>query len=266
MATATGKTTNGRKKKSTPTNRISKVAGKPKAVSKPAKKTKVGDGSTFIEIAPLKEGTVIAEVGGKAVLSHHFGKKARDQMLADQQKKGKTKDKPKRVPEQDFKDAMHIIKGDRNKPFAKGTIHGLPAAAFRKGMVRAGKGMGIHMTDSYLFLRVQGHPDAPSLLPITFKKLEMHESYVRLSGKTADLRFRPIYTEWKCQVRIEYDATIIGPDSVLHLLTRAGRYVGVGDWRLEKGGDMGGYDILQAKLLRETIFANVLAVSHPHLK
>jgi hypothetical protein len=60
---------------------------------------------------------------------------------------------------------------------------------------------------------------------------ERIESLVRNDNGGADIRVRPMWREWEADVTLEFDADMITPESVINLLDRAGRQVGIGEGR-----------------------------------
>jgi hypothetical protein len=59
----------------------------------------------------------------------------------------------------------------------------------------------------------------------------------------ADLRYRPEFRNWKCVVELEIDAELLQAGDVLALIGRAGFGVGLCEWRPEKGGEFGRYEV-----------------------
>ena len=60
---------------------------------------------------------------------------------------------------------------------------------------------------------------------------ERTEMLVRNDNGGADIRIRPMWREWEADVTVEFDADMITAESVVNLLDRAGRQVGVGEGR-----------------------------------
>ena len=69
----------------------------------------------------------------------------------------------------------------------------------------------------------------------------MEEDVVRLKdiGRTADLRYRARFDEWSAQFTVEFLADVMNAQTVINLFNRAGFTSGLGEWRPEKGGEMG---------------------------
>lgn len=160
-----------------------------------------------------------------------FSEKAKQKMMADMAtpkaaKKAKTARDP-RDYERDFLQAQHI---------STAGWHGIPCPAFRAAMIDACRTVGLVMTKAKMsvfvvpdgFDRSEGTPlvriDAPS-------PPEKTESLVRNDNGSADIRIRPMWREWGADVTIEFDADMITAESVVNLLDRAGRQVGIGEGR-----------------------------------
>ena len=71
----------------------------------------------------------------------------------------------------------------------------------------------------------------------------MREDVVRLNGKTADLRYRGEFYPWSTVLRVKINAQVIAPETVFALITQAGFSVGVGEWRPERNGQYGCFEV-----------------------
>lgn len=70
----------------------------------------------------------------------------------------------------------------------------------------------------------------------------MREDVVRV-GMGTDLRYRPEFPEWSTVLRVVYVTSALERASVLSLIDAAGMGVGVGEWRPERKGDFGTFQI-----------------------
>jgi hypothetical protein len=120
----------------------------------------------------------------------------------------------------------------------------VPAGAFRNAIVSAGRfSDGIPMTKitgSIFFL--------DDLVVIDHDKCVMREDMVRVGGKgpgtgTADLRYRPEYQNWRAKLKIQFNANVISLEQLLNLVQLDGFSVGICEWRPEKKGQFGRFDI-----------------------
>lgn len=73
----------------------------------------------------------------------------------------------------------------------------------------------------------------------------MRQDTVRLAGigRTSDLRFRAQFVEWRADLQVTFVSSMLSTDSVLSLIDAGGMCCGVGEWRVERGGDFGKYRI-----------------------
>ena len=62
-------------------------------------------------------------------------------------------------------------------------------------------------------------------------------------GKARILRCRPCWSQWKMKVPLEIDTAILTPEQVEESLSLAGRIIGIGDYRPEKGGGFGRFSV-----------------------
>lgn len=58
-------------------------------------------------------------------------------------------------------------------------------------------------------------------------------------GKARIPRCRPCWAKWQMRVPLEIDTSILTPAHILESLSLAGRIIGIGDYRPEKGGGFG---------------------------
>jgi hypothetical protein len=72
---------------------------------------------------------------------------------------------------------------------------------------------------------------------------ELREDTVRLPSGVADVRFRPMFVEWSAELEVEFVASSISEESLLSLIDAGGQFVGIGDWRPERTGQFGTYEI-----------------------
>ena len=119
---------------------------------------------------------------------------------------------------------------------------GFPASAFKQCAVRAGKGLGLAMTDTRtLFFVLPNAPDG-ECVAIKSKKPLLRKDPVNVkTGK--DLRFRPEFRNWKADLLIKFDADRITIEQIANLLNHGGQTVGVGEWRPEKNGTFGTFEV-----------------------
>jgi len=62
-------------------------------------------------------------------------------------------------------------------------------------------------------------------------------------GQATLLRTRPIFHNWSFEFTTMYDPSVINEGSLFQAATDAGRLVGICDWRIEKGGNFGRFNV-----------------------
>ena len=73
--------------------------------------------------------------------------------------------------------------------------------------------------------------------------IQMRQDMVTVGMGSADIRFRGQIQEWEAEVMIQYDADILSAEQILNLLQRAGFSQGLGEWRPEKNGSNGTFEV-----------------------
>lgn len=180
-------------------------------------------------------------IGTTPLIVHNFSEKSKRQMLDAQQ--GRKNVKVARDPETEYQAAFYRIARE-GQPDA----YGVPAVAFKQATISAArfyKAVKMSELKQALFFRGILTKADPQQLVEIHGEPEMREDVVRLGGasRSADLRYRPEFREWRATLEIEYVSSLLSQESVLSLVDAAGLGVGVCEWRPEKGGDFGRYQI-----------------------
>ena len=53
------------------------------------------------------------------------------------------------------------------------------------------------------------------------------------------MRTRPVFPDWAVTFTVEFDTAELDPEKYVEFIQKAGKMVGIGDWRPEKNGQMG---------------------------
>ena len=69
-----------------------------------------------------------------------------------------------------------------------------------------------------------------------------HEAVVAVQRQRI-LRVRPLFPEWASEFRVSADDELASEESLRDWLTTAGELIGLGDWRIDKGGAYGGFKL-----------------------
>jgi hypothetical protein len=162
-------------------------------------------------------------------------------MMLDAQMGKKNAKEPKN-PEQDFKDSMYLFTEPEG-------AHGFPIMGFKAATVKGGGrifGKAVKMTElrqNFTFLADGLDASGTQLVRIDSKPPFMREDMVRVGMGTADIRYRAQYDDWSAVLRIQFVPNLIDLGSVVALVD-AGGTNGVGEWRPEKNGSFGTFEVV----------------------
>lgn len=169
--------------------------------------------------------------GTAPLIQHKWSEKAKKQILDNQMKKAAAA-LPAKDPEADYQDSMYKLSGGR---------YGFPAVAFKSAAVRAGKLLGLAMTDTRQMFFVL--PDDGDLVVINGTP-SPREDMVKISN-TVDIRYRAEFREWSAVLTVKFNADLISEEQLANLIEAAGFSVGVGEWRPEKNGLFGTFTLVK---------------------
>lgn len=175
-------------------------------------------------------------IGTAPLIVHRFSEKAKRQMLDAMQ--GRKSPKEAKNPEADYEAAFY--RTDEGG-------YGFPVIAFKAATVGAarfyGKSVSMTALRQFVFFDAPFSKDAgQKLAPITGEP-HMREDVTRVGMGGTDLRYRPEFTEWSTEVEVTYVKSMLTRESVLSLIEAGGMGIGVGEWRPEKKGDFGTFQI-----------------------
>jgi hypothetical protein len=169
-------------------------------------------------------------IGDSPLIVHAWSKKAKEAILAKQQKKA-SKGKEVRDPERDFQESLYRMED--------GT-YGFPAVAFKAAAVTVCSQIdGI----TKVFARQTFHVLGGDLIQIQGDEPVMREDMVRVGMGTADLRYRGEFKQWWVRLDLEYNASAISKEQLVNIFNTSGFGVGIGEWRPEKDGRNGRYHV-----------------------
>lgn len=173
-------------------------------------------------------------VGTSPLIVHRFSEKAKQMLDAMQ---GRKTPKEPKDPEAEFQSSLYFLKD--------GETYGFPVIAFKAATVGAGRFYSqLTMTSlkQSLFFRGEPGDDGRQMARIDGDPI-MREDTVRVGRGGADLRYRGQFTEWSTAVDVTYVKSALTRESVLSLIDAGGMGIGVGEWRPERDGDFGTYQI-----------------------
>jgi len=194
--------------------------------------------STSLIVEKLKQSTITLPIVGTGPLIYNsMSLKAMSALFMGAAKKTAAQKKDiKHNPEEEFVDSCYINGQDGaylSFP-STGIKRGMATSALEtEGVTKAGINRGIYVVGEHI--NIWGRP-------------YMNMSVVRSSdiNRTPDIRTRAKLPRWCSEVTIRYISPTFTQNNITSLLTNAGTLCGLGDWRIEKGGPMGGYKLKEA--------------------
>jgi hypothetical protein len=177
-------------------------------------------------------------LGTSALIQHCWSAKGLREMRMTKSERAlhKKQNPPKsRNPEEEAEAATHRMSDGS---------YAVPVTAIKASIISAAhKDLGIEKTavKKSLFLIA----DEGDLIRMTCSEPTVREDIVRIGMGSTDLRYRPQFDDWSVKITAQVDADILSADILANLVKRAGFGVGIGEWRPEKGGDFGRFEIDQ---------------------
>lgn len=176
--------------------------------------------------------------GTAPLVVHKFSAKAKA-MIRQKQEAGSLANKGKSKSAKDFEE---VFQGARH--ISTEGWDGIPAAAFRAGIISACRLVGFKMTLAKLsiFVAADGFDETegtPLVRILSPAEPERNESMVRLATGVCDISVRPMWRYWGAELRIQYDADQFTADDVRNLLARVGAQVGVCEGRPDSKSSAG---------------------------
>lgn len=199
----------------------------------------------LIQIPPfVEDGAILRLIGESPIMFHGWTEKAREQMRkihTGGEKKVTTKKKEKRNPKQEFEDAKYTTPDGKE---------GIPARNIKKCLMEAAVLFGNDVSKAMLgrIVRVGKTLELDEVIPFNGEtsKAIMDERAVRLQGVTTDLRYRPRYDKWSVDVPIRWNSEILALEDLVNLVSHAGHYIGLCEFRPGKdGGTLGLFRVAQ---------------------
>ena len=197
-------------------------------------------------IKPIKLKEIELTIKGTTpLIINNFNEKSRQQIVDAQMKKLKTKEL--RNPVEDFMRALYWLtdmpetftteafekalkNGARFGFPAKGIKASIASGAYRNGMTKD----KVSLYGAFLI------PE--ELVEINYKNITMREDYVRIAHGGTDVRFRPQFEDWSMTFKLEYNENgAYSLEQIINFINLGGFSCGLGEMRVEKGGNNGSY-------------------------
>lgn len=187
-------------------------------------------------------------IGTAPLIVHAFPEKARKQMLDKQMKVAKG-GRDARDPYAEVEAARYRLPDGRD---------GFPAVGFKDAAVTACTSLSdITKVAARQAFRIPGLPMnakgvlsgsfvRTALIPLIAHEPTIREDVVRLAGpsRPAEMRYRPEYSIWGVEIEAILNPQVISIGQLGSMFQAAGHGVGVGDYRPERDGDCGTFDLV----------------------
>lgn len=182
--------------------------------------------------APNIQSMKVTIRGTSPLIFHKWSEKA-IKMILDKQMKKAQKGREVRNPEEEA-EASYYKDTEGNVAF--------PALCIKQAMVNAARNIeGVTMALLRGAVFVVG--DKEGLIPVTYKEKSTRQDMVRVGMGSADIRFRGQVKDWSMAFVIKFNADVVSAEQVLNLLQIAGFSCGLGEWRPERNGDFGTFEV-----------------------
>lgn len=172
--------------------------------------------------------------GTSPLICHKFSDRMQDAMLAKQMKTAVGKvGREAKNPQRDYEESLYVLKDGRyGFPISGFKNSAVDACSFMDGMKKTVMRGAFHIIDEHEGLAViQGTP-------------RMRKDNVRVGMGTADIRYRGEFPiGWKTVLAIRFNENAVSTAQIAQLFNAAGFGVGVGDWRPQKDGSYGQFEV-----------------------
>jgi len=207
----------------------------------------------------VRENISVALKAISGLISHQFSEKVKKE-LADKMAKKASAGRQAKDPIAEFVHSLYfmvdvdktkIIKklhdaeikiGDDVSKFFEDIPLGFPASGFKGAAVSACRNVSdVPMTLARGAFHIKA--DIGNLVEVQYEKLIFREDNVRVGRGAADLRYRGEFADWSVVLDIILNPAALSAEQVCNLIDISGFSVGIGDWRPEKDGSYGMFEL-----------------------
>lgn len=188
----------------------------------------------------------VALLGTTPIILNRLNEKAQRELLAPQGRRNAAARQAslKHDPYAEFRASPYTMLPTDDDPFPL-TYLAAQSSWFKKGMMLAALDIpGAKKAQIGRLIWVES-----DVTPL-FGRPQLFMRYVRSAdiNRTPDIRTRAIMPQWACVIAVSFATTLISAQSIVNLLSAAGKISGAGDWRNEKGSaSFGQYAVVDSK-------------------
>lgn len=204
-----------------------------------------------IVLKPIDFRFITLQITGTApLLVHRFGEKQKKMILDKQMGKAQSKKHEIKNPVEDFIESMYWLSQKpaeyTEKAFEeaiqKGAKFGFPLNGIKESAVSAGYRSKVYKDKVSQYGAFWVDSEHGEFAEIIGPPPVMREDPVPI-GMGTDLRYRGQFNEWSMKIKIKYNAGAISAEQLVNLFQLGGFAVGIGEWRPEKAGRLGMYEV-----------------------
>ena len=217
-----------------------------------------------VDIKPMELATTeITIVGKTPLIVHAWSEKAKREMLDKQSGKAKKTKHDIKIPVNDFMNACYWLtekpengandeEAEQNflAAIEAGAKFGFPVTGIKQSVIMGAKRGGLDVVATELrgsfFLEGATEASTVDIAEIISDTPIMREDMVKVGGmsKTADIRHRPEFRNWIIPLRMTYNINgKYSLEQLLNCFNVGGFACGIGEWRPERDGQMGMYQL-----------------------
>ena len=206
-----------------------------------------------IEIRPIEiKKVTVRVVGDTPLIMHAWSEKAKRMMLEAQMGIAKGKKKEVKNPADDFIRSMYWLTPmpedgtmeSFEEAIANGARFGFPVTAFKQAAISAAYRMGWAKDKMSMRGAFYIDSDENGMIEIHSDTPEMREDMVKVGMGSSDLRYRPMFENWYCDLTLSINTGFgMTFDDIINVINAGGAGVGVGEWRPERDGIFGMYHV-----------------------
>lgn len=186
-----------------------------------------------LEIRPLQVTKFVMRLNGTTpLICDGFSDAAKEALALSQSGSPKDKKLP-RDPEAEFQRSIYRCGDGR---------YGFPKLALRKSLAMAATRMSEVKGTAMLAAFLVDTPD--ELLPLEAGEPRMRTDHVVRVGR-GNLAYRSEFWPWALTVPVKLHEPVVGLSEFIDIVNKAGIGVGIGNWRPEKKGDFGTFEVVE---------------------
>lgn len=218
-----------------------------------------------VEIKPMELQTVELTIEGITPLVVHAWSEKAKRMMLDKQRGKATKTKHEvKIPVNDFMQACYWLteqpesgetdeeaESNFNQAISQGARFGFPVTGIKQSVIMGAMRGGLDVKTTELrgsfFLEGSTDDATVDIAEIVSDVPVMREDMVKVGGmsKTADIRYRPEFRNWRIPLRMTYNVNgKYSLEQLLNCFNVGGFVCGIGEWRPERDGQMGMYKLV----------------------